>query len=183
MINWIRVLSESLMSTGRLVLRGLKPKLIFTLSNISDISKRLKLVTWKIILPRLGSCKSLKENQWSLGFSQDLGIAPGLGEVEAFFLAPLFSVKPNSCKNKLKQKTQLLNFHGKTSFKFFRYQSLQMPANLVLCYASLLTRSKWTKNVWICHWDTFIEDWEHFLGVTEQNMNPFIKNIGFVEMK
>ena len=53
-----------------------------------------------------------------------LGHCPGLGRSRGFFLAPLFSVKPNSSKNKLKQTIQLLNFHGKTSFKFLRYQSL-----------------------------------------------------------
>ena len=46
-----------------------------------------------------------------------------------------------------------------------------------------INQVKMDKKVWIWHWDTLIDDWELFLGVTEQNMNPFIKNIGFVEMK
>ena len=69
---------------------------------VQDTSTWFKLVTWKKNLSRLGSCKSLKQNKRSLGFSQDLGNAQVLGEVEAFFLAPLFSVKPNSSKNGLK---------------------------------------------------------------------------------
>ena len=53
-----------------------------------------------------------------------LGQCPSFERSRGFFLAPLFSVKPNSSKNKLKQRTQLTNFNGKTRFEFFRYQSL-----------------------------------------------------------
>ena len=83
-----------------------------------------------------------------------LGQCLSLGRSRGFFLAPLFSVKPNSRKNKLKRKTQTPNFHGKTRFKFFRYQSLTntcKPNSMLRIYINQVKMDKKRLNLTLRH--------------------------------